>query len=139
MPRVNRVIHEYFENRVVNGLLFSVVTTVTPGDTLRIASGQAVINKTLVDCAGIDLPASSFVVAGNVKQRVDIVVLGAGGAVTVVHGVPGEIKAPVATSNTALLAHISIPKDWMKFAGSGASDEVLCFRSLGVIDTRFQP
>lgn len=130
-----RSTHEYYDDRVVKGLLFSVENN---GAILRISAGSAAISGTLVTKAtATDLAASAFVVSGNVLPRIDIVVMSTAGVISVVHGTPGVFKMPTPAMGTMVLAQISIPVGWSKFAGAGASDEVLCLRSGHVIDTRF--
>lgn len=138
MPRIIREIHEYYQNRIVNGLYSQVLSLVTSGDTLRITAGAAVINKTLVTLGtNFDIAANTFIVDENAKARVDIVVLKSTGAIEVIHGNAGEISAPACPENAITLAQISLVPSWTHFIGKGVHDEVISIRSQHVIDTRF--
>ncbi len=146
MPRIMRQVHEYFDNRIIRGLEFSFIEdTVTPGKrALNINVGAGVINKVSVALAAAKvLRASDFIVitdgVPNKLLRFDIVVLTSAGAISVVHGVPGAVGAPVAPALSLLLAQVTIRDGWNNFVGEGPSDEVAVLRSEYVIDTRFLP
>lgn len=138
MPRITRLIHEYYDNRIVRGLYCQVLSG---GETLRVTPGAAVINETLVGVgAPVDLPFDTkFVVDDNKLRRTDIVVLDSAGEINVIHGIPGEALAPKCPPLTILIAQVTLPPGWKKFVGTGAEDEILSIRSQHVIDTRFIP
>jgi hypothetical protein len=137
MPRVIRVIHEYYDNRIVRGLYAQVADN---GNKLRILPGSAVINEQLITVNNpVEFAASSFIINNNELKRTDIVVLNALGNVEIIHGTSGEVAAPVCPALSVLLAQVSIPAGWKNFVGTGAFDEVLSIRSQHVIDTRFTP
>lgn len=148
MPRVMRKIHEYYENRIIRGLEFSVVPDIVDPtkNMLRIAEGAAVVNEQLVTLTVPKiLPVSEFIVnimpantEVDTRQRVDIVVLDTNGDIYVVHGEPSVIKMPDVPELSLLMAQVSIPRNWNGFVGSGANDEVIAIRSQHVIDTRFE-
>ena len=137
MPRVVRVIHEYYENRIVHGLYAQVLNG---GDTLRILPGSAVVDEGLIGLgAAVDFLASVFIVNSNKEIRTDILVLDTAGHVQRVAGTPGNVAAPDVPALSILIAQINIAPGWKRFSGTGAFDEVLSIRSQHVIDTRFTP
>lgn len=146
MPRIMRHIHEYYENRVVWGLNFSLIDDeLSPGKkAILISVGGGVVNNVLVETVSPKiLRASDFVVVtdgiANKLARTDIVVLDTAGAINVVKGKPGSSFAPTPPQLSLQLAHISIKAGFTNFVGEGVNDEIICLRSDHVIDTRFMP
>lgn len=138
MPRIIRHIHEYYDNRIVNGLYCRIIND---GAALEISAGSAVIDKALVSLAAPVVLAfnTNFVVEGNRERRTDLVVLDTTGTINVLKGTPGTCLAPKIPELSILIAQITLPPGWKRFVGAGAEDEVMSIRSQHVIDTRFLP